>query len=59
MKTDAQWYEIRDGEYFCKECDRPLIGVTVKEAFVLDAPSVAAHYHCDGCKKSVILPSPR
>jgi hypothetical protein len=58
MKPDDVWYEIRDGQYFCKACDLPLVGVTVKEAFVLNAPTVAAHYHCDGCKRSAILPSP-
>jgi hypothetical protein len=28
------WYEIRDGEYYCKDCNQPLTGQTVKEAFV-------------------------
>jgi RNase P subunit RPR2 len=53
------WYEIRDGQPFCKNCDRPLVGVTVREVGVLDAPVEGIHYHCDGCGKNVILPSPR
>lgn len=59
MKNEELWYEVRDGQYFCKACNRPLTGVTVKDAFVLNAPSVATHYSCDGCHKNVMLPSPR
>ena len=50
------WYEIRDGEYYCKECEQLLVGQTVKEAFVLDAPTEGAYYRCDKCQRSEILP---
>jgi RNase P subunit RPR2 len=59
MATDSAelWYEIRDGQPFCKKCNQPLVGQTMKEAFILDAPTEGVMYHCDGCKQNVILPS--
>ena len=58
-ETEA-WYEVRDGQYFCKNCNQLLIGQTVKEAFVLNAPTEGASYHCGRCNRSVILmASPR
>lgn len=54
------WYEIRHGQYFCKKDNRPLIGQTMKEAFVLDAPSESTFYSCEVCGRNVFLsPSPR
>ena len=45
------WYELRDGKYFCKKCNQPLIAQTVKEAFVLDAPTEGVSYHCQKCNR--------
>jgi hypothetical protein len=58
MPTDEMWYEIRDGQYFCKACNRSLVGVMMKEAFVLDAPTEGVQYHCEGCHKAIIVLSP-
>jgi|SRR5579871_842909 len=48
--NDAEvWYELRDGQPFCTKCNRALIGLTMKEAGVLDAPVEGAHWHCESC----------
>lgn len=54
------WYEMRNGQYFCKVCNKPLTGQTMKEAFVIDAPSEGTYYFCESCGRNIILPpSPR
>ena len=59
MANDAElWFESREGKYFCKQCDQALVGVTMREAAVLDAPVEGAHYHCERSDKNVVLPSP-
>jgi hypothetical protein len=57
-KTET-WHSVRDGEYFCNDCDQQLVKHTVTEAFVLGAPSVGTAYTCPGkCGRSVIIPGP-
>jgi Predicted membrane protein (DUF2254) len=53
------WFESREGQYFCKQCNQLLVGVAMKEAFVLDNSSEGTHYQCDSCGQNVILPSSR
>jgi hypothetical protein len=60
INETESWYEVRDGQYFCKDCNEPLVGQTMREAFVLDAPVIASYHHCSKCLKNVMLPpSPR
>jgi hypothetical protein len=57
MPVDAEpWYEIRDGEYFCKKDNCP---ITARTKIALDARSEATCYYCVSCGRGVVLDSPR
>jgi hypothetical protein len=53
------WFESREGQYFCKQCNRLLAGVAPKEAFAREDSTEETNYRRDSCGQSIALPSPR
>ncbi len=57
QSTTKTWYSIRNGEYFCDDCNERLVAHSERESFVFKAPLDEIVYTCDSCGRSVIIPA--
>jgi len=56
MQTATKtWFSVRDGEYFCDDCNEQLVASFVREKFVLSDPLDEIVYTCASCGRRVII----
>lgn len=55
--TTETWYSVRNGEYFCNDCNAQLVAHSVRESFVFKARLDETVYTCESCGRSVIVPA--
>ena len=59
QSSTETWFSVRDGEYFCDDCNEQLVAHSVRELFVLREPLEEMVYTCGSCGRRVIIPYPR
>ncbi len=57
QSTTETWYSVRDGEYFCDNCNEQLVAHSARETFVLRESLEEIAYTCGNCGRSVIIPA--
>jgi len=56
QSTTETFFSVRDGQYFCDDCNEQLVAHSVRETFVLSGPLEEIVYTCSNCGRCVIIP---